>query len=185
MRVKKNRLKVYKYVWQNFHQRELRILTYGNLTGVEKYIKDGLEKIDPARGTDLIQWYRAMVKAGFINFEQYTPELGSLAISKIFDKYRMRWVNNYAHYKVIASGNGFGGYWPTMNKTKAISEFIARGFVYRDDATEIDTVNKYCIKANIADLWWPKDFETHGDALGVFQRVGISGLTGTTLPKKK
>jgi hypothetical protein len=73
---------------------------------------------------------------------------------------------------------------PHMNKTKAIREFLAMGFVYKTDMT-FDHTKYYYVYAHIGGLWWPKGFDSHQDAIAIQTKYGIPGLTGTTILKTK
>lgn len=80
--------------------------------------------------------------------------------------------------------NKYGGIWPTMNRTQAMKEFLAMGYVYKTDIN-FDPKKHYCVYAHIGGLWWPETFELHQDAIAIQMKYGIPGLTGTTLPKEK
>lgn len=80
--------------------------------------------------------------------------------------------------------NKYGGVWPTMNRTQALKEFLAMGYVYKTDIN-FNPKDHYCVYAHIGGLWWPETFESHQDAIAVQMKYGIPGLTGTTLPKDK
>lgn len=71
---------------------------------------------------------------------------------------------------------------PHMNKTQAIKEFLARGFVHKDDAVDWRG-KKYTIECNIAPLVWPQGFEQHMDSCRVAKEVGINGYTSCPIPK--
>ena len=74
-----------------------------------------------------------------------------------------------------------GGIFPREDKTKAITEFIARGFIHKDDIRM--SPDKHWVICNIAPLVWPEGFDTHQEAIDIQMRMGISGYTGTTLKK--
>lgn len=73
---------------------------------------------------------------------------------------------------------------PTMNRTQALKEFLAMGFVYKTDY-KVDQTLGYYIFSHIGGLWWPQRFKHHQDAIEKMKVVGIPGLTGTTTIKDK
>lgn len=175
MKVKENRIRVFRRLWKWYGDQDFMITS--------SELKSQYHT-NPNLGSRLLIIRQAL----YIEGDKVTGNIYDLAlpsvIEAVYNKYWDRFLKNYAYPRVLKSGDGQKGEWPTMYRTRAISEFIARGFKHKNDV-KIDVINRYCIKANISDLWWPEDFETHGDALEVFNRMGISGLTGTTLPKKK
>lgn len=71
---------------------------------------------------------------------------------------------------------------PHMNKTKAVAEFLARGFIHKDDAIDFRG-KKYTVECTIAPLVWPQAFDQHGDACKTSAEVGIHGYTKCPIPK--
>lgn len=174
LKKKKNRISLYKHLWKTYSDQAF--FTQNNQNFIPSYANN------PSLGCRILSIRDFLIIQGdVIKFDGYYP----IALcQKVYDKYWERFINKYALPRVLKAGDGQKGPWPTMNRTRAILEFIARGFKYETDV-KIDRVNKYCIKANIANLWWPEDFETHQDAIDIQTRFGITGLTGTTLPKTK
>jgi hypothetical protein len=72
---------------------------------------------------------------------------------------------------------------PHLNKTRAVAEFLARGFVHKDDAIDFRG-KKYIVQCNIAPLVWPEGFDQHGEACKKASEVGIGGYTGCPIPNK-
>lgn len=77
-----------------------------------------------------------------------------------------------------------GGVFPHMDKTDALKELLARGWVHEDGMLFHNPKNVY-LKCNIAPLVWPEEYYHHQDAIVQNDRVGIPGYTGTKLPKSK
>ena len=70
---------------------------------------------------------------------------------------------------------------PHMKKTDAVREFLARGFVHKDDAVDWRG-KKYLIECTIAPLVWPQGFEQHGEACRQASMLGINGYTKCPIP---
>lgn len=101
-----------------------------------------------------------------------------ITCSVIHAKYWKRFIRIFSRNVKIK----YGGYWPEMNKTQALKEFLAMGFIYKTDI-DYDPNDHYCVYAHIGGLWWPEAFESHQDAIAIQMNYGIPGLTGTTLKK--
>lgn len=114
----------------------------------------------------------------------YSVEGEKSSSAKYLEQLHKKYWKRFCIKYLIPRVKRLGGRFPTMNKTLAIKEFIARGFKHEEDVL-LDLKNRYCIKCNIAPLWWPKDFELHQEAIEVMGKMGIAGLTGTTTPKTK
>lgn len=95
---------------------------------------------------------------------------------------REKHLSKFHKLRVFPMNRKTKGQFPHMDKTKAIVEFIARGFVHEDDYL-IDYVKKSHIKCNIAPLVWPDQFESQAQALHQMDKVGIPGYTGTVIAK--
>lgn len=86
-------------------------------------------------------------------------------------------IQKYLIPKVIQNG----GIFPHEKKLRAIKELIARGFKHRDDV--VINLKKFGVVCHIAPLVWPKQFDSHGEAIYILNRYGIPGYTGTVLAK--
>ena len=95
----------------------------------------------------------------------------------IWEKYRERFVK----HRLMPMVQKKGGVFPHEDKTRAVQEFLLRGFVHQD--TFVRESNKHYVLCNIAPLIWPKGFEHHQDAIKVQGEFGIPGYTSTTLIK--
>lgn len=107
------------------------------------------------------------------------PDGGIVVTEFIWKKYRERFVQKYLLPRVKRDD----GYFPRMNKTKAIHELILRGWVHEDEV-KIKPGYVY-LRCNIAPLAWPEIYFQHMDAISMLNKVGIPGYTGTVLPKSK
>lgn len=105
------------------------------------------------------------------------------ACEALHKKYWHRFVKNIFPIKV----KKHHGYIPHMQKTQAMKEFLAMGFMHISDLTSgsLDMNNYSFVYAHVGDLWWPERFDSQLDAIKVQKRLGIPGLTGTTLIKSK
>src|SRR5687768_13269172 len=173
MRIKENRLKIFKRLYKFYPDQAFAI--DGCYDSVPHYSDN------PSKGVQICHLKYALEIEGHkaTGPDLYVPYV---TLEEVHKKYWSR----FEKYMIgkIKKKYGLPGPFPTMNRTRAIQEFIARGFVYETDA-KIDRVGKYCVKANIANLWWPEHFDSHQDAIDIQTRFGISGLTGTTLPKER
>lgn len=150
-----------KFLWDNYHNkgfaREL-VVIYWAVEGMIKKIS--------SNGITLINWY------------SYAKDRNGVAIAceKLHKKYWERF------HKVYVNRAKANGGWPHMNRTEALKEFLAMGYIYK---TDIDYTPKehYCIYSHIGGLWWPEAFESHQDAIKIQTQFGLPGYTGTTLPK--
>lgn len=97
----------------------------------------------------------------------------------LHQKYYTRFINEYL--TPIVKSNG--GIFPHLNKTRAIEELIARGWVHEDEAGEINKIEEVYISCTIAPLVWPKSYFYHQNALEIASKIGIPGYTKTNLPK--
>lgn len=140
----------------------------------------GIEQPNPKGNyiTNKPEYYRQV----YIFLKAYTivrgfNYVGLAEAKKLHKKY---WERFHKVYGERAKRNGG---WPKMKPTEAIKELIDRGFVYCTEA-EIDFEKKYCVISHIGGLVWPKDFESHQDAIQCMEDFGIPSYTGTKLPKK-
>lgn len=167
---KENKKQFYRKWYKRWADRRYYLLEYKDFgtTQIDTAYKD-----NPEKGSEInaLSW---------IMGEMDFPDGGMFVTEGLWEKYRERFVKNYLLPKVKRNG----GYFPRMKKTDAIKELIARGWIHEDDALRLNGKNVY-LKCNIAPLVWPEDYYQHQDALLMLNKVGISGYTGTVLPKSK
>lgn len=147
----------FKGIYKTPYKRELKII----YLAVEGFLKKWGEP-GSNRWWDFYQARGSMVQVCFELHKKYWDKF-----HKLF--YR-QWVRDA------------GGNIPTMNRTQALKEFLAMGFVYKTDI-DYNPKDHYCVYAHIGGLWWPEAFESHQDAIAIQMNYGIPGLTGTTLKK--
>jgi hypothetical protein len=186
--IKTNKRKLYRYIW----------LYYGEGTlysDKEDKIAEFLLEIDGVfKGKYSIQ-YKRELKILYLAVDKLLKRVGERhqtrwwdfcrdragIVQELFSIHKRYWKRFHKYYFPGAVKKA-GGHIPTMNKTLAMKEFLAMGFVHSDDFKRDH--RKYCyMKANIGDLWWPENFEHHQDACQQAEKVGIQGLTGTTITK--
>jgi hypothetical protein len=111
-------------------------------------------------------------------FKTWEHGLGYADVIPIRDKYRKRFVKHRLMPMVLKNR----GIFPHMPKTLAISEFIARGFVHRDEVSMDHS--KHWVKCTIAPLIWPHGYDTHQESIEVQGKMGIPGYTEASLTVK-
>lgn len=134
-------------------------------------------KDNPRRIALLNQIIRSLVAMDF--FKIHTTGFGFKDAQQVYDAH----YGKFHQLRVFPMVKKNGGRFPHMDKTKAILEFIARGFVHSDDF-KINYVKKCHIKCHIAPLVWPEEFDTQRDALIVSDKIAIPGYTGVELSKE-
>jgi len=132
-------------------------------------------KDDPNRAANWKQISGALFASGF----KTPPQgIGDDSYDIIYEKH----LGKFHKLRVFPMVKKHQGRFPHMDKTKAIIEFIARGFIHEDTA-DIDMVRKAYIKCKIAPLVWPEEFDTQAQAFHKFEKIGIPGYTGVVYPK--
>ncbi len=177
LKVKVNRKRFYKEWYKHWGWRHIR--TYENGSIVLLNIR-GTFRDNPEKGCELAQIYKTLVAIGLIGSttKNHGDTMGILG--EVYIKYRERFTQKYLLPKVKKNG----GFFPHEQKTNAIQELLARGWVHEDDH-DIDKTNKCWLVCNIAPLVYPKEFELHQDAIIYNGKFGIPGYTGTKLPLNK
>lgn len=169
--VKENRMKFFKQVYKLWDQDAID--PFFNTNG--KW-----HVVIPKKEWDNYQMVANLLKIrdSFENIPN-SPKCGAKDCYVIYQEYWDR-VNKYVLKKVKANG----GHFPTLQTTKAIGEFLKRGFIHINDTDpEIFKLSHIIIYAHEGNLVWPVTYESHMDALKQMDRVGIPGRTGTKIPK--
>lgn len=186
--IKENKMKLYRYIWLYYGEgtlysdKEDKMAEY--LIDLERYFK-GIYSNGYKRELKILYLAveRLLRKVGDRGQQRWWDFYSNRAeiATELFKLHKRYWerFHKYYFFKAVKKA---GGHIPTMNKTLALKEFLAMGFVHSDDYTR-NLTKYYYIKANIGDLWWPAAFDQHQDALEMANKVGIPGLTGTTLIK--
>lgn len=175
--IKENRKKFYKLLWENYGDYGFVYPTFPDSIMVI-YLHKWRPKLmndNPNLGAELLLLYNIII--------QFYPNLDDVGESKLYHflkfLHKRYWPKFHEKYTQRAKDNGG---WPKMGCTRALKELLARGFIYRTEA-KLDN-KKYHVIINIGGLVWPKDFDSHQDAIDIMQRFGIPGITGTSLPSK-
>ena len=111
--------------------------------------------------------------------DKYLPFQSRGLAEKVYNKYWDRFVGSYLMKKVKANG----GVFPREKKSTALSIFLSRGFVWEDEFNW--NSDKYYVKCNLAPLWYPVEFNGHGDALEMMHKIGLNGYTSCPIAGKK
>lgn len=135
-------------------------------------------RYNPELGCEIVMVWKALDKLGWQS-EILTEDLGNSDIEKVWLKYRERFTNKYLGPRVLRRNGRF----PQEQRTRAIKELLARGFMHEYDAN-IDK-RKWFIECHIAPLVWHEDFEDQKDAINILNKFGIPGYTGIKTLKKQ
>lgn len=119
--------------------------------------------------------------AGWFDYLENRSQIAE-ACEKLHEKYSKRFLKFYVFKKKKVDGRVK---FPQMNKTQAMKEFLAMGFMHKDDVDPDTTKGYYVYTHTCGELYWPEIFESHQDAIKVQTTLGIPGYTGTTLKKDK
>jgi hypothetical protein len=170
--VRQNKKKFYKLWWKEWSN---QVIERNHQYGDQRW--HDLMNNYPSRYLEYQAISKIMGTLGVFDMEKF-PGWGYNETTIIWGKYRQRFITY-----MTKRANRNGGRFPHENKTRAVKEFLNRGFKHVDDYV-MDLQNCYYVKCNIAPLIWPDEFDNHQDAMEVQAKMGIPGYTGTIIPKK-
>lgn len=165
-KVKRNRLRVFRYIYKNWEvvdDKNPFILVLG------------FKNKDWQKGNEV-----AKMIAGYLEVLGENTLLGWIIFKELHKLYWPRIVK-YVLNKIKANG----GYFPTLGATKTIQTLLDRGWVHELDINNetYNPLQEVVIYCHVAPLVWPKTYYQHSDAIKQLNKVGIPGRTGTRLPK--
>lgn len=191
--VKNNKKRFYRTLWKNYGNGALLLDKFEEIvedkmpaflwaTYADKNYARELKVIYLAVDSLLFGEYPINGTLGWYNWLNNRAQIAT-ACERLHKKYWQRFHKFYV-LKRVSRVNGDKIVWPTMEKTQALKEFLAMGYIYKTEF-KYDPTKDYVIFAHIGGLFWPEKFKLHQDAIEKMKEVGIPGLTGTTTLKDK
>lgn len=104
--------------------------------------------------------------------DSWSPDAGRLYLTIL--RFHNRNKVHYIKYLKLK----YGGYLPKLNKTKALKEFLARGYIHVDDALPYFEKGKYSILCHTLPITWPEQFDSQQEGLAFLGEMGINGHCG-------
>lgn len=171
--IKPQKKKFYKAMWKWYGHRGVLLHLRNVMTNP---IKDALRSNSQNYGyvSELLVIYQVLLND--------MPLPNGLSINELEFIHKKYWERFHKYYVFPRTKKQVP--FPHMRKTEAVQEFLARGFVHKDDSVDWRG-KKYIIECTIAPLVWPQGYEQHGEACKIAAQVGIPGYTKCPIPNQK